>query len=101
MERPGPGAGAGRWVLLEVEDTGVGIPPALQAQVFNPFFTTKPGGTGLGLATAHRIVEDHGGTIAFRSAPGQGTTFSVLLPVAGPRPQEAEAAAPPPLRLAP
>ena len=49
--------------------------------VFNPFFTTKSGGTGLGLAIAHKIVEDHGGTVTFRSSPGQGTVFTVALPV--------------------
>ncbi len=72
---------APRRVRVEIEDTGVGIPPSVADKVFDPFFTTKEGGTGLGLALAHKIVEDHGGTISFRSAPGAGTTFSVLLPV--------------------
>jgi PAS domain S-box-containing protein len=70
-----------RKVKVEIEDTGVGIPPSEAAKVFTPFFTTKRGGTGLGLALAHKIVEDHGGSIAFRSAPGVGTTFAVLLPL--------------------
>ena len=62
-------------------DTGSGIKPEETADVFNPFFTTKSGGTGLGLAIAHKIVEDHGGTVTFRSTPGQGTVFTVALPV--------------------
>ncbi len=68
-------------LLLEVMDTGGGIKPEETPDVFNPFFTTKSGGTGLGLAIAHKIVEDHGGTVTFRSSPGQGTVFTVALPV--------------------
>ena len=68
-------------LVLEVEDTGSGIKPEETADVFNPFFTTKAGGTGLGLAITHKIVEDHGGTVTFRSTPGQGTVFTVTLPV--------------------
>ena len=68
-------------LVLEVMDTGSGIKPEETADVFNPFFTTKSGGTGLGLAIAHKIVEDHGGTVTFRSTPGEGTVFTVALPV--------------------
>ncbi|MBI4247030.1 MAG: HAMP domain-containing protein [Candidatus Rokubacteria bacterium] len=70
-----------RRVLIEIEDTGSGIPPSESDRVFTPFFTTKPGGTGLGLAITHKIVEDHGGSIDFRSVPGVGTTFRVVLPL--------------------
>jgi PAS domain S-box-containing protein len=80
---------------LEVEDTGAGIPATETAHVFNPFFTTKPSGTGLGLAITHKIVEDHGGTITFRSAPGRGSTFSIVLPVAGSPPALPQRAARP------
>jgi PAS domain S-box-containing protein len=76
----GPGQAAA--LQVEIEDTGAGIPSVAAEKVFNPFFTTKPGGTGLGLALAHRAIEDHGGTIGFRSTPGAGTTFRVLLPLA-------------------
>jgi PAS domain S-box-containing protein len=81
-----PFATPGRWLAeqrlrLEIEDTGHGIPPASIGEVFNPFFTSKPSGTGLGLAIVHKIVEDHGGTIAFRAAPKGGTIFTVLLPI--------------------
>lgn len=69
-------------VALEVEDTGRGIPPEVQARLFDPFFTTKPSGTGLGLAIAERVAQKHGGTLQFRTQPGRGTTFSVVLPAA-------------------
>ena len=56
--------------------------PSGGGQIFNPFFTTKAGGTGLGLALTHKIIEDHRGRITFRSVPGTGTTFHVILPIA-------------------
>ena len=70
------------WVELTVADRGPGIPEEVQARIFDPFFTTRSRGTGLGLAIVHRIVEEHGGTLAVQSAPGQGTQFTVLLPAA-------------------
>ncbi|MBI3457099.1 MAG: HAMP domain-containing protein [Candidatus Rokubacteria bacterium] len=77
-----------RRVRIEIQDTGVGIPPDQMSQVFNPFFTTKASGTGLGLAIVHKIIEEHGGTVTFRSVPRGGTTFAVVLPVARGRPAE-------------
>jgi len=70
-------------VVLEVADTGPGIPLALQARLFEPFFTTKPPGvgTGLGLPLCRGIIEAHGGSISVESQPGQGTVFRVVLPV--------------------
>lgn len=79
------GAG-GRRVRIEIEDTGSGISPSEAEKVFDPFFTTKAEGTGLGLALTHKIIEDHGGSIGFRSTPGVGTVFTVLLPMAAERP---------------
>jgi signal transduction histidine kinase len=66
-------------VEISVADTGSGIPPELCDRIFDPFFTTKGEGTGLGLATVHRIVEGHGGTLRVESTPGVGTTFRIHL----------------------
>jgi two-component system cell cycle sensor histidine kinase/response regulator CckA len=91
----GPHAGTlppGRWVVLEVADTGRGIPPDALARIFEPFFTTRPeqGGHGLGLATVQGIVAQSGGHVAVESQPGQGTCFRIHLPR-----QDAPAEAPP------
>lgn len=68
-------------VLLVVRDTGSGIPPNVLENVFNPFFTTKPDGTGLGLPICQHIVGDHSGRITVESHVGHGTTFSIYLPL--------------------
>ena len=70
-------------VVVEIEDTGIGIPRADQTKIFEPFYTTKPPGrgTGLGLSICYGIVEDHHGRIEVDSTPGRGTTFRVFLPV--------------------
>jgi two-component system, cell cycle sensor histidine kinase and response regulator CckA len=71
------------YVRLKVSDTGCGMTKEVQARVFDPFFSTKFAGRGLGLAVVQGIVRDHGGMINLVSAPDQGTTFDVLLPSAG------------------
>jgi signal transduction histidine kinase/CheY-like chemotaxis protein len=70
-------------VVIEVADTGTGIPPEVLSRVFDPFFTTKAEGkgTGLGLAICKRIVDHHGGRLDIESEPGRGTTVRVALPV--------------------
>jgi signal transduction histidine kinase len=65
-------------VLLEVSDTGIGIPDGVP--IFDAFATTKPHGTGLGLPIVKKIISAHGGTVAYRSQPGQGTVFTLNLP---------------------
>jgi signal transduction histidine kinase len=77
------GRPAGAHVCLSLIDTGRGMSPETVTKVFRPFFSTKPGGTGLGLATTRKIVEAHGGTIAVQSEPGKGTKFTIRLPAAG------------------
>ena len=67
-------------VVLEVSDTGKGIPPDVEKRLFDPFFTTKESGTGLGLPIAVRMVEKHGGKIEYQTEVGRGTTFGVVLP---------------------
>jgi two-component system NtrC family sensor kinase len=76
-------------LVLEVSDTGPGIPPEHMDQIFDPFFTTKDPdqGTGLGLMVCHRIVADHGGSIEVRSAEGEGACFSVYWPIDGRAPR--------------
>jgi PAS domain S-box-containing protein len=71
-------------VRVEVEDNGIGMPPPLQARVFEPFFSTKEeAGTGLGLATVYAFVSRHGGTMRLRTRPGAGTTVTLIFPPAG------------------
>ena len=71
-------------VTLSVQDNGPGVPREELSRIFLPFHTTKPGGTGLGLATVQRIVDAHQGRITVESTPGVGTSFGVRLPVAAP-----------------
>jgi len=71
--------------VIEVEDSGAGIPPENMSKIFEPFFTTKEvgKGTGLGLAVCYGIVSEHGGRLTVRSNVGKGTTFGIFLPIAG------------------
>jgi signal transduction histidine kinase len=72
----------GEGVALEVSDTGPGLTEEQRTRLFTPYYTTKKGGTGLGLAIVQGIVSDHGGRIQVESAPGAGTTFTLVLPSA-------------------
>ncbi len=75
MAAEGPG-----WVHVVIADTGPGIPPEDLSKVFDPFYTTKRSGTGLGLSVSYGIIQDHHGTIDVRSTPGRGTTFVLAFP---------------------
>ncbi len=70
----------GKFVKLTVSDTGTGISPENLNRIFDPYFTTKQNGSGLGLATAYSIIKHHGGSISVESKPGRGTTFQIFMP---------------------
>lgn len=74
----------GRWITVSFTDTGIGLSPEEQANIFEPFYTTKTKGTGLGLSVSYGIIERHGGSIEVHSQPGQGSRFTVKLPVSQP-----------------
>jgi signal transduction histidine kinase len=67
-------------LTVRVSDSGEGISATDMQHVFEPFFSTKPGGSGLGLALVHRIAQEHGGEIDLESTPGSGTTFTLRIP---------------------
>jgi signal transduction histidine kinase len=86
-EKPVPGMACGEWICLTVSDTGTGMNSEVLAHLYEPFFTTKGnGGTGLGLAQVHRIVQQHHGCINVQTGMGEGTTFDVYLPGIDPDP---------------
>ena len=91
------GLAAGRYVRLAIADPGQGISPDILPRIFDPYFSTKKSGSGLGLATVYSIVRKHKGRIEVDSTPGRGATFILWLPAAGSRPPQPSAApAPPP-----
>ncbi len=82
-------AGADARVRISIRDYGCGIPADVLPRIFDPYFTTKPGGSGLGLATAYAIIAKHGGSLSVESKPGDGTVFTIDLPASqeSPAPQ--------------
>jgi PAS domain S-box-containing protein len=97
---PGPhsaGVGTGRFVKVTLTDEGIGIPEENLGRIFDPYFTTKQKGSGLGLATSYSIIKNHGGSVSVESRPGQGTTLRVNLPAS----TSSELTLEPPARLAP
>ncbi|MCE5272799.1 PAS domain S-box protein, partial [bacterium] len=78
---------AGRYVFITLRDRGVGIPKQYLAHIFDPYFTTKQKGSGLGLTTCFAVVKRHGGHITVESEPGKGTEFTIYLPVSKERPE--------------
>jgi signal transduction histidine kinase len=75
-------ASRGQAAAIEISDTGTGIPPEELSQIFRPYYSSRPGGSGLGLATAKKLVEAHGGSISVHSEPGKGTWFTIEFPLA-------------------
>lgn len=87
--QPGGGTEHDRHVVLTVTDTGVGMDRETQSKIFDPFFSTKPHGTGLGLSTVYGIVQQIQGSVTVSSSPGCGSTFTVRLPLSDLRPSNA------------
>ncbi|MBN1826274.1 MAG: PAS domain-containing protein [Candidatus Eisenbacteria bacterium] len=85
----GPEAARGARVLLEVADTGPGIPEEIRDKIFHPFFTTRTEGTGLGLPFVQKVIAAHGGTVDVDSRLGEGTCFALCLPAVAPEREEA------------
>jgi signal transduction histidine kinase len=83
ISRNGPEP-AGEFVQIEIRDTGIGIPEESLQHIFDPFFTSKEEGSGLGLAVSHQIVQEHGGFVTVESTVGKGTAFFVHVPVGKP-----------------
>ena len=75
---------SGDFVQVEIRDTGVGIPEENLQHIFDPVFTSKDEGSGLGLAVSHQIVQEHGGFVTVESHIGKGTAFFVHVPVGKP-----------------
>jgi len=78
----------GRWTVLDVTDTGIGMSEDVRSRVFDAFFSTRATGSGLGLPTTRKIVEAHGGTLHVQSEPGKGSQFTVRLPNLEPDPEQ-------------
>jgi len=91
-EAAAEGLKEGRFVRMDFRDSGTGIPAEDLDRIFEPFFSTRPQGTGLGLAVVHSVVEKHGGRTRVFSVPGEGSTFSIFLPVSDSLPNKAETA---------
>ena len=68
-------------IYITVTDTGKGIPPDILHKIFEPYFTTKPDGSGLGLTMTYKMIKEHGGDIQVHSEVGKGTRFTLILPI--------------------
>jgi two-component system sensor histidine kinase AtoS len=74
-------SGDHHWIQFSIKDSGIGIPPEDMDKLFDPFFSTREGGIGLGLSIAHRIIDQHHGKIEAESTFGKGTLFTLWLPI--------------------
>jgi two-component system cell cycle sensor histidine kinase/response regulator CckA len=89
-----PGLARGNYVMISIQDAGVGIPEQYIGKIFDPYFTTKEKGSGLGLATCYSIIRNHGGMIDVRTKSGKGSTFRIYLPAIAGEGRTASAAKP-------
>ena len=80
----------GEYVKISVADQGIGIPANYLAKIFDPYFTTKAEGSGLGLAVSYSIIKNHDGCIAVKSEPGKGTAFDIYIPASDRKPEPAQ-----------
>ena len=90
-----PSLEGGKYVKLVIRDDGSGVPPEVAERIFEPYFTTKAKGSGLGLTIVHSIVKRHGGTVRMRSKPGEGTEFNLYVPVSHERVRRENTSEPP------
>ncbi len=86
VDKDEPPLTQGKYVLITVRDHGLGIPPEHQAKIFDPYFSTKQNGSGLGLAVVYSVIASHAGHVTVESEPGKGTLFSIHLPSTGKSP---------------
>ena len=91
-----PDLPVGQYVRIQIEDIGTGILESIRDRIFEVCFTTKPGGSGLGLATVKSIMHQHGGGILIESLVGRGTVVSLMLPAAAHQPEPPVTSVPPP-----
>jgi PAS domain S-box-containing protein len=89
-----PGLARGNHIRISIQDTGIGIPQQYINKIFDPYFTTKEKGSGLGLATSYSIIRNHGGMIDIKTKPGEGSTFMIYLPAIAGESRTASAASP-------
>ncbi|HJT81091.1 MAG TPA: response regulator [Chthoniobacterales bacterium] len=100
LDEPSSFLPAGRYVKVTVSDRGSGVPDELATKIFDPYFTTKPMGSGLGLSISYSIIKKHGGLLQLESSSSEGATFAFFLPAVDAQVQQLETTAPQPIRRA-
>jgi PAS domain S-box-containing protein len=90
LAEPSPVLDAGRYIKVTISDRGSGVPDDLASKIFDPYFTTKPMGSGLGLSISYSIVKKHGGMLHLESSSTEGATFAFFLPAVDARAEQAE-----------
>src|SRR3954468_13008924 len=101
LTEPSPTLAGGRYIKTTISDRGSGVPDDLATKIFDPYFTTKPMGSGLGLSISYSIVKKHGGMLHLESSSAEGATFAFFLPAADAQVEQPEPSTPPPTKRAP